>query len=212
MKLAALLLLTLTACSSSGTPSTMPIADAGTACEPRVRYTCDCGGGRTGNATCSDVGARGGCECGRVAVDDAGGDEDAAMTCAAPTAWYRDADGDGFGSGVAQVACTQPAGWAAVSGDCNDEDARAHPGQVGYFSTEATGGGFDFDCNHATTKQYDVGGGACQAVSSGTCNAQGTSSYWEQPGTPACGATSAWVLACPFGCAAVTEQRVQGCR
>ena len=69
--------------------------------------------------------------------------------------WYRDDDGDGFGAfdasgydaGAVQYACTQPAGFVAEVGDCDDADARAHPGQTETFATPRPSGSFDFDCN-----------------------------------------------------------------
>ena len=39
--------------------------------------------------------------------------------------WYRDADGDGYGATTSVVlSCTQPLGYVATGGDCNDSDAR----------------------------------------------------------------------------------------
>ena len=43
--------------------------------------------------------------------------------------WYADADTDGYGDPAAsQVSCTQPAGWLAAAGDCDDTDDREYPG------------------------------------------------------------------------------------
>jgi hypothetical protein len=43
--------------------------------------------------------------------------------------WYRDADGDGVGrNNNPKTSCFQPAGWVALSGDCNDRDATIFPG------------------------------------------------------------------------------------
>ncbi|WP_240359264.1 MopE-related protein [Pyxidicoccus trucidator] len=43
-------------------------------------------------------------------------------------AWFRDADGDGFGSGQSTQACAQPAGFVASGTDCNDADVAIKPG------------------------------------------------------------------------------------
>lgn len=43
--------------------------------------------------------------------------------------WYEDKDGDGFGnSAVTQKACAEPAGFAPLPGDCNDDNPAFHPG------------------------------------------------------------------------------------
>jgi hypothetical protein len=49
-----------------------------------------------------------------------------AAACTSPATWYQDHDGDGHGnSSVPQSACTQPTGFAAVAGDCDDISASA---------------------------------------------------------------------------------------
>ncbi|MBX7191365.1 MAG: putative metal-binding motif-containing protein [Sandaracinaceae bacterium] len=57
--------------------------------------------------------------------------------------FYVDADGDGFGAGVAVSACSAPAGHSAMAGDCDDTCASCHPG-----GTE-TCNGRDDDCDAA---------------------------------------------------------------
>jgi len=43
------------------------------------------------------------------------------------TAWYLDADGDGYGTGTATNACAQPAGYVTNSSDCNNSNAAVNP-------------------------------------------------------------------------------------
>lgn len=65
-----------------------------------------------------------------------------AFGCAGVT-YYRDFDGDGVGaasSGIA-VDCTQPQGYSALDGDCDENDAHVKPG-----APEACNGKDD-DCN-----------------------------------------------------------------
>ncbi|MEZ4365495.1 MAG: lectin-like protein [Kofleriaceae bacterium] len=84
-----------------------------------------------------------------VPVPDAAPPADAAGCAggAAPTTWYTDADGDGFGDdATAVVACTQPAGTVAEGGDCGDDDDAQFPG-----ATEVCDG-VDTDCNAATVE------------------------------------------------------------
>jgi hypothetical protein len=57
------------------------------------------------------------------------------------TIWYRDLDNDGFGSTSTLAACTQPAGYVAVGGDCNDNNPAVKPG-----ATELCNG-VDDNCN-----------------------------------------------------------------
>jgi hypothetical protein len=57
--------------------------------------------------------------------DDCDGTTDEGVT----TTYYLDADGDGYGvSDSTDEACTEPAGYAAVDGDCEDDNAGAYPG------------------------------------------------------------------------------------
>ncbi|WP_164002840.1 MopE-related protein [Pyxidicoccus caerfyrddinensis] len=45
------------------------------------------------------------------------------------SAWYRDADGDGFGDAAQSTqACGKPTGYVAVANDCNDTSAAIKPG------------------------------------------------------------------------------------
>jgi hypothetical protein len=56
--------------------------------------------------------------------------------------WFRDDDGDGFGQTASIIISCQPvAGYAAVDGDCNDQEPSMHPGAPGTFS------GVDNNCN-----------------------------------------------------------------
>ena len=69
-----------------------------------------------------------------------------------PTTWYRDDDGDGFGTNVTVFACRPPPGkWSNVPGDCNDDWPEVHPGQEKFFGTSFTKSdgtaSFDYDCS-----------------------------------------------------------------
>ncbi len=66
------------------------------------------------------------------------------VNASAATAWFVDADGDGFGDSALPtvLACVQPLGYAAQGGDCNDAAASAYPGAV-----ELAYNGIDDNCD-----------------------------------------------------------------
>ena len=66
-------------------------------------------------------------------------DEDAAVDT---TAWYADADGDGFGdAGAVSLACSVPSGSLADSTDCDDTRSDVNPAQIEVCD------GVDNDCD-----------------------------------------------------------------
>ena len=69
-------------------------------------------------------------------VDDDDGD------VAGDNEFYRDSDGDGYGSTTASSACEAPSGYVSNSEDCDDRDADTHPG-----AEEICGDGSDNDCD-----------------------------------------------------------------
>ena len=68
--------------------------------------------------------------------------DDDDKTIGAPTDWYADLDGDGYGDPSGLVnACTPPEGYVANTDDCNDGDNVIHPGADEYCD------GLDNDCS-----------------------------------------------------------------
>jgi len=66
--------------------------------------------------------------CGDKPADTGGPSTDDTSTRDCDTVWFLDQDGDGWGGGAGfQTACEQPDGYAALDGDCDDEDPSIHP-------------------------------------------------------------------------------------
>lgn len=56
-------------------------------------------------------------------------EEDPVSPCAERSAWWADADGDGFGDPTeVWVTCEQPDGWVDNADDCDDADAAVSSG------------------------------------------------------------------------------------
>ncbi len=53
--------------------------------------------------------------------------------------FYADTDGDGFGSGVSNLACTAPIGYVTNNSDCNDSDASINPNTQWYGDLDGDG-------------------------------------------------------------------------
>jgi MYXO-CTERM domain-containing protein len=78
-------------------------------------------------------------------------DEDASDS----VTYFMDADGDGYGTSATTVACSLPAGYAAVAGDCDDTRAAASPAGA----EVCDGAGVDEDCDGAVDdSDASVGG------------------------------------------------------
>jgi hypothetical protein len=128
-----------------------------------------------------------------------------------PPHYYQDTDADGYGNSASTlVSCTQPAGYAATPGDCNDGDA-------GLWTTPTEALNVRF--TSPSTLQWDVPGqpGASSVlydairssnpadfVNGASCLATDTSSLTASDATaPALGATLNYLVraqnSCPSG-------------
>jgi hypothetical protein len=93
--------------------------------------------------------------------------------------WYKDADGDSYSDGTTDTtSCKRPMGYkveselTATSGDCDDNDANAHPGQTWYKDTD-NDGYFDGTTNTTSCTRptgYKVLGELATATTSIDCD------------------------------------------
>ena len=76
-------------------------------------------------------------------------DEDDALDA---STWYLDADGDGYGvDTTTTTACSQPSGYAALDGDCEDADGAVNPG-----AEEVCGDNDDDDCDNLDDETCEI--------------------------------------------------------
>lgn len=85
--------------------------------------------------------------------------------------WYQDNDGDGYGNPNALItSTTQPAGYVAQAGDCNDTSSAINPS-----GTEICNG-VDDDCDGFTDEGFDFDGDGFTSCA-GDCNDNNASIY-----------------------------------
>lgn len=87
-----------------------------------------------------------------------------------PQTWYRDQDDDGYGlSDDTEMACSQPEGYAAEDGDCDDMNGDVHP------EAEEVCNGTDDNCSgtvddgFGTGESCSAGEGVCEATGEVVC-------------------------------------------
>ena len=98
------------------------------------------------------------------------------------TTYYRDADGDGYGtSATSKAACSAPVGYVASSTDCDDTDATLSPATVWYIDYDGDGYGSssrtatqcaqpsgyvsnDDDCNDSSSSAYPGATETCDSA------------------------------------------------
>ena len=96
------------------------------------------------DATAVNPGAAEVCDAADTDEDCSGTADDDDPTATGQTAWYADADADGYGdAAVSTPACNQPAATVADTTDCDDTDAAIHPGATEVCDAADT----DEDCD-----------------------------------------------------------------
>jgi hypothetical protein len=108
-------------------------------------------------------------------------DRDSSVDATTKSTWYRDADGDGYGTTTSTTsACDRPSGYGSTSTDCDDTTSTRSPG-----NTEV--------CDGANTDE-DCDGVADDADSS--VSASGMTSYYLDADGDGFGATSSTISRC----------------
>jgi hypothetical protein len=104
-------------------------------------------------------------------------DEDTSNSAATETTFYRDADGDGYGTTSSTTACEAPTGYVTNATDCNASSAAINPG-----ATEGVGDGVDSNCDNAETCYADADNDTYRttstvASSDSDCNDSGEATF-----------------------------------
>jgi hypothetical protein len=87
----------------------------------------------------------------------------------AVSTWYPDADGDRYGVDSTGVpSCSQPPGYVAYGGDCNDSDPGINPG--GTETCNALDDNCDGAVDEALTRPTECGIGGCHSTGIETCS------------------------------------------
>ena len=126
------------------------------------------------------------------------------------TPYYRDQDGDGYGSVDVRYDFVKPPGYSRVSGDCLDTDSNVFPRQTDWFDRPNAAGGFDYNCDgEDTPEKTEVGD--CKNIRCGDQNGG-----WDEI-VPLCGKSRRWLVNCSFkllkgGCIKDYDTRRQKCR
>jgi len=150
------------------------IATSVTACDAPTGYGADSG-------DCDDTDGSvnpGASETCNGVDDDCDGTVDEEATDA--SAWYADADGDGYGDeGQSSEACEEPTGSVAQAGDCDDSDSAVNPGATETCDgvDEDCDGDVDEDASDAATWYGDADGDGYGATSFTQVACEQPSSY-----------------------------------
>jgi hypothetical protein len=126
------------------------------------------------------------------------------------TRFFRDADGDGYGSpALSKAACSRPPGYVDAGTDCDDADKRTHPGQQQFFGDKPSEGthAWDFDCDTKELQETPTTV-ACVSAGGGSCVGEG----WVGA-IPACGQPGEFATCKKGNCSQEPSRtKVQACR
>lgn len=142
-------------------------------------------------------------------------DEDGATGC---RFYFKDVDTDGFGdSSDGRCLCGADLTYKVTNGtDCCDRDDKAYPNSTVWQNTIDRCNSWDYNCDGAVLKRYNLSGGGCDGWGIGSgCDLQ---EGWTG-GVAACGVRTTYAISgcgyCGFlwltCCDAGTEQRTQMC-
>jgi hypothetical protein len=108
--------------SSTTTSSDADCSDSGEALASASTGDCDDGDASV-NPGAAEV-----CDAANTDEDCDGYADDYDSSATGQSTWYRDADGDGYGTSSSVSWCDAPSGYVSASSDCDDSDAGINPG------------------------------------------------------------------------------------
>jgi len=129
------------------------------------------------------------------------------------TTFFKDVDGDGFGSAETACLCAAVAPFnTIVGGDCCDTDSRAKPVGAAPYTTQNNCNSWDYNCDGTVTRQYNYGDGSCGGLL--FCK-QDMVEGWKGA-APNCGEVGTFLENCtlefiPPVCQETTKKLTQGC-
>ena len=93
-------------------------------------------------------------------------DDDATVSEVSKSTFYYDEDSDGYGGTTTQTKCDPSAGYVALGGDCNEEDASLNPATTWYADSDEDG----YGTGAVTHTQCALLPGAAYAIDNGDCD------------------------------------------
>jgi hypothetical protein len=134
--------------------------------------------------------------CSNGVDDDCDNRQNEGINAVGCTTFYADSDGDGYAGTNSACYCSPTGTYQYLdSEDCYDANPAARPGQSQWFTNNRGDGSYDYNCDGASSRQYDRSYD-CGCPQS-TLDPEPFSSGWES-GTASCGQSRNFVTRCSY--------------